>query len=303
MDRGKAIKNILESLNDVRESVTGSQVRGLLYSIADKECMKEPDGSYQCHECTFLVLSNLKKYSHAGSWTKNLKYGKWDERKWKLVGELLSKNKKTFQNKHINNLITDIIDGSVNGHSFIKYGRTFIDPYLYSLGVSDAETDKFGQYFEKIFKLAGIKFIDYSKYEAIRENFEGEKVTKQDLDAIERYADRLFGAVGIDVAFTRHFLDRVNDARNKRQITKDELTRLFRESYKKYGKKIASLGPEAQAVLNDMKTDINMPFVLIWDERNRELDLVAKTVMRKKNFMTSNPKLTFENKNKWGGLR
>ena len=36
----------------------------------------------------------------------------------------------------------------------------------------------------------------------------GEKeVTKSDLDQLERYADRLFGAVGCDVEFTRHFLD------------------------------------------------------------------------------------------------
>ena len=34
-----------------------------------------------------------------------------------------------------------------------------------------------------------------------------------------------------------------------------------------------------------------MPFALKWD--GKELDLVAKTVMRKKNFATSNQKLTF----------
>jgi hypothetical protein len=51
------------------------------------------------------------------------------------------------------------------------------------------------------------------------------------------------------------------------------------------------LGPDAEAVLNDMQTDINMPFVLKWD--GKELDLVAKTVMRKSNFATSNPKLSF----------
>ena len=63
------------------------------------------------------------------------------------------------------------------------------------------------------------------------------KVKKSDLDQIERYADRIFAAVGIDVEFTRHFLDRVNDARNVKQITPSELTRLFKQSYKKYGKK------------------------------------------------------------------
>ena len=122
----------------------------------------------------------------------------------------------------------------------------------------------------------------------------GEKeVTKSDLDQLEKYADRLFGAVGIDVEFTRHFLDRVNDVRNKMQITSAELTRLLKQSYKKFGKVIRKLGPDAQAVLSDMKTDINMPFVL--NLKGGELELVAKTVMRKKDFKTSNPKLAFEN--------
>jgi hypothetical protein len=120
------------------------------------------------------------------------------------------------------------------------------------------------------------------------------QVKKSDLDQIEKYADRIFAAVGIDVEFTRHFLDRVNDARNIKQITPSELTRLFKQSFKKYGKKISKLGDDAQAVINDMKTNINMPFVLN-KTRGGELELVAKTVMRKKNFSTSNTKLSFEN--------
>ena len=119
-----------------------------------------------------------------------------------------------------------------------------------------------------------------------------EDITKRDLDQIEKYADKLFGAVGIDVEFTRHFMDRVNDARNKTPITTSELVRLFKQSFKKYGKKIAKLGPDAEAVIKDMKTDINMPFVL--DLKGGELELIAKTVMRKKDFKTSGPKLAFE---------
>ena len=118
-----------------------------------------------------------------------------------------------------------------------------------------------------------------------------QEITKQDLDGVEKYADRLYKDVGIDVEFTRHFLDRVNDARNKKQITVAELIRLFKQSYKKYGKKIAKLGPDAEAVINDMQTDVNMPFVLKWD--GKELDLVAKTVMRKKDFKTPDTKLSF----------
>ncbi len=118
-----------------------------------------------------------------------------------------------------------------------------------------------------------------------------QEITKKDLDGVEKYADRLYKSLGIDVEFTRHFLDRVNDARNKKQITVAELIRLFKQSYKKYGKKIAKLGPDAEAVINDMQTDVNMPFVLKWD--GKELDLIAKTVMRKKDFKTPDPKLSF----------
>ena len=121
--------------------------------------------------------------------------------------------------------------------------------------------------------------------------FLNENITQKQLNAIESYADRLFRAVDIDVEFTRHFIDRVNDSRNKKQITQSELIRLFKQTYKKHGKQIPQMGDEAQAVIRDMQTDINMPFVLAYDNRNKELDLVAKTIMRKKCFKTSNQKL------------
>ena len=44
-------------------------------------------------------------------------------------------------------------------------------------------------------------------------------ITKRDITELEKYADRLFKPVGIDVEFTRHFIDRANDARNKKDIT------------------------------------------------------------------------------------
>ena len=124
-------------------------------------------------------------------------------------------------------------------------------------------------------------------------NAQSEKeIKKSDLDQVEKYADRIFASLGIDVEFTRHFLDRVNDKRNVKQITPAELTRLFKQSYKKYGKTIRKLGPDAEAVINDMKTNINMPFVL--NLKGGELELIAKTVMRKKDFKTSGPKMSFE---------
>ena len=118
-----------------------------------------------------------------------------------------------------------------------------------------------------------------------------EEVTQSQLNDIEKYADRLFKAVNVDVNFTRHFVDRVNDKRNDKPISTSELTRLFKQTYKKHGKKIPKMGDDAQAVIHDMQTDINMPFVLAYDDRNKELDLVAKTIMRKRDFKTPNQKL------------
>ena len=140
---------------------------------------------------------------------------------------------------------------------------------------------------------AAKKWLDAQKpkQESVTEDRE---VTQTDLQKLEYYADKVFATVGIDVEFTRHFLDRVNDERNVRQITLPELAVLFRDEYKKWGKKIAQLGPDSEAVMKDMRSDINIPFALVWDNRNQELDLVAKTVMRKKNFKTPNHEFPVE---------
>jgi len=117
-----------------------------------------------------------------------------------------------------------------------------------------------------------------------------EDITKSDLDQIEKYADRIFAAVGINIEFTSHFLDRANDERNQKPISRAELIGLFKRTYKKYGKKIPKFAAGVQAVIKDMKTDINVPFVLNIG-KDGMLDLVAKTTMRKHDFKTTNMEL------------
>jgi len=113
-------------------------------------------------------------------------------------------------------------------------------------------------------------------------------VTAVDIKDLEKFADRIFGQVGIDVEFTRHFLDRVNDERNGKEIVPAELTRLFKQEHKRWAKPIAQMGPDSEAVMKDLQTNINMPFALVLDKENDELDLIAKTIMRKDNFTTPN---------------
>ena len=119
-----------------------------------------------------------------------------------------------------------------------------------------------------------------------------ETVTRAQLQSLETYADKLFAAVGLDIEFSKHFFDRVNDPRNNRPISDTELTDLFQKTYEKHGKQIVSLGASAEAVIVDMQKDINIPFVLQYNPRTRQLELMSKTIMRKKNFQTTNKKLT-----------
>lgn len=124
------------------------------------------------------------------------------------------------------------------------------------------------------------------------------KITRVGLDVLEKAVDKLFAKVGIDVEFTRHFLDRVNDSRNKKQITIRELAFLFKKTYHKHGKSIAKLGPDIEAVLKDLETDINIPFALNWNRQDKELELVSKTVMRKPNFKTPDRQFKVESVNR-----
>jgi hypothetical protein len=115
-----------------------------------------------------------------------------------------------------------------------------------------------------------------------------EDLSQADVDSIERFADKLYKKLGIDITFTKHFMDRVNDERNGKPISGAELVRLFKKEYERWGKDVAQMGPDMEGTFKDLTTDINLPFVLRWDRDEEELDLIAKTVMRKKDFKTHN---------------
>jgi len=121
-------------------------------------------------------------------------------------------------------------------------------------------------------------------------------ISPQQLGELEIYIDRLFQAVGLDIEFTRHFQQRLSDARNKKPITISELQRMFKKIHRQMhkGQDLVDLGDTAEAVLKDLASNINVPFVINWDNRNQEFDLIAKTIMRKPDFKTSNDILTVE---------
>ncbi len=125
-----------------------------------------------------------------------------------------------------------------------------------------------------------------SGYNKVKENI-NEEITKSQLDAIEVYADKLFAKLGIDIEFTKHFLDRVNDKRNIKPISVPELVGMFKRLHKKHGKPLSKVDDDFDAVVKDFNNNINIPFAI--NVTPNDIDLVAKTVMRKKDFKTSTP--------------
>tara|TARA_B100000941_G_scaffold265938_1_gene220869 strand:+ start:6 stop:1820 length:1815 start_codon:yes stop_codon:yes gene_type:complete len=101
----------------------------------------------------------------------------------------------------------------------------------------------------------------------------------------------MLAKLDIDVSFTKHFLDRLNDKRNDPEIKVSELQRFFKKILNKKGSQIKS-NPNIQAVLKDVTANLNLPVVINYN--NGKFEVVHKTIMRKKNFTTSNKELKYE---------
>ena len=118
-----------------------------------------------------------------------------------------------------------------------------------------------------------------------------EKFSQSDVDGLEKFADRILKKYGIDVEFTRHFVDRLNDPRNKPEIKVAELQRFFKKIQKNKGKDIRQ-NPDVEVVLKDLASDINLPVVINY--KDGEFEVVNKTVMRKKDFKTPDKVIKYE---------
>jgi hypothetical protein len=116
-----------------------------------------------------------------------------------------------------------------------------------------------------------------------------EEISQQQLDQVERFADKLFAKAGIDIQFTRHFVERMNDERNGKPISAAELIHLFKRTWVKFGRAMAEFPDNFEAVIHDISTDVNIPFVINANPDDKKL--ITKTVMRKKDFKTDGEKL------------
>lgn len=116
--------------------------------------------------------------------------------------------------------------------------------------------------------------------------FEGtiNEIPMADLQKIDQFADKKLNPV--DVVLTgKHFFDRLNDPRNDKEISSAELIGFFKRLSKKKKEFLDFLDKYNQIVTTDDRTNINIPFM---KQSNK---VIAKTVMRKKDFKTPNKKL------------
>jgi hypothetical protein len=113
------------------------------------------------------------------------------------------------------------------------------------------------------------------------------------MKAFEKLVDRLFDKFGIDFDFTKHFRERMSDERNKPCIDMKELASIIQKIYKRKsaGQNIFAKHVDTEVVLKDIQSDLNIPIAIEYDRKNDDLRVIAKTVMRKKNFRTPNPVL------------
>ena len=118
------------------------------------------------------------------------------------------------------------------------------------------------------------------------ENYSTNYISREELKEVENFADKLFEGLGIDIAFTNHFYERLNDPRNGKQITDIELKEMFKDMFLKIGNNLSEMKIDTEAVINDVSSKLNIPFVMTYDSRNNEVDLVSKTIMRKDDFKT-----------------
>ena len=121
-----------------------------------------------------------------------------------------------------------------------------------------------------------------------------EDFTQKDVNDLEKFADRILAKYGIDVEFTRHFVDRLNDPRNSPAIKVSELQKFFKKIQRNKGRNIRN-NPDVEAVLKDMSTNLNLP-VVIKTKGDDSFEVTNKTIMRKKDFRTTSKVINYE---KW----
>lgn len=125
-----------------------------------------------------------------------------------------------------------------------------------------------------------------------------EELSFPEIKKIEHAVDQDYNDFDIDVDLgSNHFVRRVNDPRNSPEIQQDELENTLTDVLYQNQDDFDQLSDGDEAVLSDIRTDLNIPVIFhgkgVKGENTgrEELDMVAKTAMRKPDFRTSDNRM------------
>jgi hypothetical protein len=114
-----------------------------------------------------------------------------------------------------------------------------------------------------------------------RISFTPDFISQDDVEFVDDLADRKLAPIDIDLS-GNHFFDRLNDPRNRPDISIDELEEFFDKLADEKKAFIEFLKKYKDVVVKDTETNINIPFMKMANKA------IAKTIMRKRDFKTPN---------------
>ena len=141
----------------IEDASTASKIADTIYSFTSG--LLYGSDRVQCHQAVEKVKTEGKELQ-VGQYRfwKELEFIEWDETKWGDFSKHSESDTtwKRIKNDEFQDLVRDISDGSVNGHSYIKLWNYYIDPYFNSCGLSFKEIQKCCKWFTKTYKEMGI---------------------------------------------------------------------------------------------------------------------------------------------------
>lgn len=176
-----------------------------------------------------------------------------------------------------------VIDGH---HRWLAYANIGKPLPVYEVNTDAMQLIRFMREYPKSFTK--------SLYEAFGLVCEGDEcpiITVAQMKEFERVVDQLFKKFNMDFEFTKHFRERMAHERNDPCISLKEIAELIKKLYnaKKAGDQSLNKHKDAEAVLKDMQTNVNIPIAIEYDRKNDSLEVVMKTVMRKRDFKSPDP--------------
>ena len=270
---------------------------GAIYSYAKKNPDKEVYwfiGAREGNENDFQDIANR---------TKSLRKGDYSNIKVKEIitggsvsgtkarQALLAKDKETFAQflpnipeiDEIWDMLTDIVKEYKHKYDKeelrkgIEVEKEHTDDPQIALKIALDHLDEDPQYYTKLATLGLEERISFKP-----------EFDETEVEFIEDFADdKMQPDVDIDLS-GQHFFDRLNDPRNYPDIEPYELEDFFEKLSDKKDEFIEFLKKYKEVVAKDKETNINIPFMKIANKA------IAKTIMRKKNFLSQTPILPLE---------